>query len=105
MLPNECYLPSRTPYRSRAWLAAVHEIESCVLCGRHGIQAAHSNQDRGQSQKASDCLTAAICPTCHHEIDNGKHLAKAERRARLDRAIVLTIDQLARRGLIDVRKS
>lgn len=21
------------PYRSRAWLSAVHELESCVLCG------------------------------------------------------------------------
>ena|SRR5690554_947167 len=104
MLPNESYLPSRTPYRSRGWLAAVHQIESCVLCGAYGVQAAHSNQDRGRGQKASDCLTAAICPACHHEIDNGKELTGAERRARLDRAIVKTIDQLARRGLIDVRK-
>ncbi|GEK48451.1 hypothetical protein HPA02_27340 [Bisbaumannia pacifica] len=102
MLPNESYLPSG-PYRSRAWLSAVHEIETCVLCGAYGIQAAHSNQDRGRGQKASDCLTAAICPDCHGEIDNGRILSREERRARLDRAIVLTIDQLARRGLIDVR--
>lgn len=104
MLPNQSYLPSAKPYRSRAWMGAVHQIEDCVLCGRHGIQAAHSNQDRGKSQKASDCLTAAICVPCHDEIDNGRHLPKAERRARLDRAIVLTIDQLARRGLIGVTK-
>lgn len=103
MLPNQSYMPTK-PYRSRAWLSAVHEIESCVLCGAWGIQAAHSNQDRGKGQKASDCLTAAICPECHGQIDNGRHLSREERRARLDRAIVLTIDQLARRGLIDVRR-
>ena len=104
MLPNESYMPSRTPYRSRAWLSAVHEIERCVLCGAWGIQAAHSNQDRGMGQKASDALCAALCPACHGEIDNGRDLSKSERRARMDRAIVLTIDQLARRGLIGVTK-
>lgn len=103
MLPNECYLPIQ-PHRCRRWLSAVHEIDECVLCGTHGIQAAHSNQDRGMGQKASDALTAALCPACHHECDNGHRLNKAERRARMDRAIVLTIDQLARRGLIGVKK-
>ena len=92
------------PYRSRAWLSAVHELESCVLCGAWGIQAAHSNQDRGMGQKSSDCLVAALCEPCHGEIDNGRDLSKSERRARMDRAIVLTIDQLARRGLIGVTK-
>lgn len=99
MLPNQSYLPTK-PYRSRAWLSAVHEIESCVLCGAHGVQAAHSNQDRGMGQKSSDALCAALCPECHTEIDSGKSLTRSERRARLDRAIVLTVDQLARRGLI-----
>jgi hypothetical protein len=90
------------PFRSRAWLSAVHELDQCVLCGAWGIQAAHSNQDRGMGQKSSDCLTAALCPSCHSEIDNGRHLDKEERRARMDRAIVLTLDQLARRGLVGV---
>lgn len=103
MLPNQSYLPTK-PYRSRAWLSAVHELEECVLCGAHGIQAAHSNQDRGMGQKSSDCLVAALCPEHHHELDNGRHMAKDERRALMDRAIVLTIDQLARRGLIGVAK-
>lgn len=90
----------RKPYRSRAWLSAVHELDECVLCGAWGVQAAHSNQDRGMGQKSSDALCAALCEPCHLEIDSGKHLTKSERRARLDRAIVLTADQLARRGLI-----
>lgn len=87
-------------YRSEKWLAAVRSIESCVLCHRYGVQAAHRNQGKGMSQKVDDCLTAAICPECHHEIDNGKELTRDERRARLDHAICLTVAELARRGMI-----
>ena len=104
MLPNECYLPAK-PHRCRQWLANVHEIEECVLCGAWGIQAAHSNQHRGRGQKASDALTAALCPSCHGEIDNGKNLTRDERRARMNEAIVLTLDQLARRQLVKAVKA
>jgi hypothetical protein len=91
------------PYRSRKWLAAVHQIETCVLCGAYGIQAAHRNQGKGMSQKTDDCLTAAICQSCHHEIDNGSQLSREERRALLDKAICETVAQLARMGLIEAR--
>lgn len=91
------------PYRSRKWLAAVHKIECCVLCGAYGIQAAHRNFGKGMSQKTDDCLTAALCPSCHHDIDNGNQLNREERRALLDRAVCETIAQLARMGLIEVR--
>ncbi len=91
------------PYRSRKWLAAVHQIEACVLCGAYGIQAAHRNQGKGMSQKTDDCLTAALCPSCHHDIDNGNRLSREERRALLDKAICETVAQLARMGLIEVR--
>lgn len=91
------------PYRSRAWLAAVHQIENCVLCGAYGVQAAHRNQGKGMSQKTDDCLTAALCPACHHDIDNGSQLSREERRALLDKAVCDTIAQLARMGRIEVR--
>ena len=90
------------PYRSRKWLAAVHQIENCVLCGAYGIQAAHMNEGKGMSQKVDDCLTAALCPTCHHDIDNGKTLCLHDRRELLRKAVLLTIAQLARMGLIEV---
>lgn len=86
------------------WFAAVASLEYCALCGVYGIQVAHSNQDRGKSQKAPYCLTAALCPKCHHEIDNGKELPQAERRALMDRAIVLTFLQLVQRGLVVMGK-
>lgn len=50
--------------------------------------------------KAGDHMTAALCPACHHEIDNGKDLPLSERRARMDRAIVLTHDRLVKAGKV-----
>lgn len=89
-----------TVYRSAAWMKAVAELETCVLCARHGVQVAHRNEDKGKSQKVDDCLTAALCPECHHAIDNGKDLAREERRAAMDRAIVLTLRALVRAGKV-----
>ena len=80
------------------WRDAVHEIEDCVLCGRFGVQWSHSNMLRGKSQKSAPCNSAAICNTCHHDIDNGKNLSQLERRELHFRAIVLTHDRLIRAG-------
>lgn len=96
-------LRQRQPvYRSPKWLAAVRQIKTCVLCGAYGVQAAHRNFGKGMSQKTDDCLTAALCQQCHHEIDNGNSLSRDERRALLDKAICETVAQLARMGLIEV---
>ena len=84
----------------KRWFAAVASLESCVLCQKYGVQVAHSNQDRGMSQKSAPWLTAALCPECHHEIDNGRHLERSERRAQMDRAIVKTHDALIRNGKV-----
>lgn len=84
-------------FRSKLWLRAVASLP-CVLCGTEGTQAAHRNEGKGMGMKVDDCLTAALCPTCHAEIDQGGVLARAERRERLDRAILDTVVQLARQG-------
>jgi hypothetical protein len=89
-------------YRSRKWLAAVGQIECCVLCGSYGVQVAHRNEGKGTGLKVDDSLTAALCLSCHHEIDNGNHLTKDERRSMMDKAIVLTLRELTRRELVDV---
>ncbi|MCG9052366.1 DUF1364 domain-containing protein [Laribacter hongkongensis] len=64
------------------------------------MQVAHRNEGKGMGMKSSDHMTAALCPTCHHEIDNGKGLPRDERRARMDRAIVLTHDRLVKAGKV-----
>lgn len=88
-------------YRSEAWKSAVRTIENCVMCGHHGTEVAHRNEGKGISFKTDDCLTAALCHHCHAQIDNGKHMTREERRDFLDRAILMTVVQLARRGLIE----
>lgn len=82
----------------RSWCNAVHSLEMCVLCGAYGIQWSHRNEGRGMGQKSAAHMTAALCPTCHHEIDNGSKLTQSERRALMDRAIVLTHDRLIQAG-------
>lgn len=91
-------------YRSQKWLKAVRSIEHCVLCGKHcQVQAAHRNEGKGIGIKTDDCLTAALCHECHVDIDSGLSMTREERRSQLDRAIVLTIKELARKGNIEVR--
>ncbi|MEL0577035.1 hypothetical protein AACK17_00590 [Pectobacterium punjabense] len=90
----------KTIYRSKKWLAAVGTIERCVLCGTWGTQVAHRNEGKGIGIKTDDCATAAICVHCHTKIDNGKDLTRDERRQMMDRAIVLTIIQITRLGLV-----
>ncbi|ELY3415910.1 hypothetical protein SMW83_001003 [Cronobacter sakazakii] len=87
-------------YRSAKWLTAVSQLGCCVLCRRWGVQAAHRNEDKGMGFKVDDSLTAALCVDCHHAIDNGSELTREERRALMDRAIVLTLRELTRRGLV-----
>lgn len=90
-------------YRSKKWLKAVSELGECVLCGKYGVQAAHRNEGKGMGMKVSDCLTAGLCSACHTEIDQGKILTRDERRARMDRAIVLTLEKLVLSGKVDIR--
>lgn len=84
----------------RKWFEAVAAVENCVLCQRFGVQVSHSNQMRGKSQKSNPWNTAALCPQCHHEIDNGHVLSREERRALHDKAIVRTHDVLISRGVL-----
>nr|WP_228005921.1 hypothetical protein [Xenorhabdus sp. BG5] len=81
-------------------MAAVGQIECCVRCGKYGIQVAHRNEGKGMGLKVDDSLTAALCPECHHAIDNGLDMSRDERRQEMDRSIVLTIKELTRRRLV-----
>ena len=93
------YLKQPT-YRSEAWLRAVASLP-CVKCGIEGqTQAAHRNEGKSLGKKTDDCLTAALCVTCHSAIDQGKDLTREERRSVLDFAILMTLVQLAKNGLV-----
>ena len=70
-------------YRNKKLLEAVRE-SPCQLCGaRDGtVVAAHSDQLRdgkGRSIKAHDYRIAALCYTCHAELDQGSKMSKEDR--------------------------
>ena len=87
-------------FRSEKWLRAVASLP-CVNCGTEGrTQAAHRNMGKGMGIKTHDCWTAALCDTCHGEIDHGKYMTREERREALDWAILQTLAELAVKGLV-----
>jgi hypothetical protein len=92
-----------TTATDRRWFEAGAGIGYCVLCGRHGAQVSHSNMLRGLRQKSAAWNTAALCPECHHDIDNAPRLDQAERRALHFRAITMTHDALIRSGRLVLR--
>lgn len=95
--------PSDAKNRSAAWLAAVRAIPHCVLCQRQrSVEAAHENQGKGIGWKVPDCLTAAICPVCHFDIDNGSEKTLEVRRQLMSKAIRATIVYLFQHDMIGV---
>jgi len=70
-------------YRNRKLLDLLRE-SPCQHCGRADgtVVAAHSNQLRdgkGRGLKASDFRTAALCYTCHSDLDQGSKMSKQAR--------------------------
>lgn len=82
----------------RRWFSAVAGLETCSLCGAFGVQVSHSNLHRGMGQKSEPWMTAALCPSCHHEVDNGPHLSRLERREMHARGINVTHARLIKAG-------
>ena len=70
-------------YRNKKLLEILRQ-SPCQECGREDgtVVAAHSNQLRdgkGRGIKADDFRVAALCYSCHMELDQGKSLSKVER--------------------------
>ena len=89
-------------YRNKKLLEAVRE-SPCQICGAQDgtVVAAHSNQQRdgkGMGLKAHDYRIAALCFTCHANIDQGKTLNKQQKFDAWDNAHRNTIGWLFERG-------
>jgi hypothetical protein len=94
-------------YRNKKLLEIVR-VCPCQICGRQDgtVVAAHSNQQRdgkGMGLKAHDYRIAALCFTCHSEIDQGKTLSKQEKFEAWDEAHRGTIGWLFDRGHLIVQ--
>lgn len=85
-------------WRSEKFRRLVSTLD-CGACGATGpCQAAHRNEGKGMGLKVSDALCAALCPTCHYELDQGKSMSKQERRDFWNRAYINTVQQLIEEG-------
>ena len=94
-------------YRNRKLLDVLRE-SPCQACGRKDgtIVAAHSNQLRdgkGRGIKADDYRVAALCYSCHMELDQGKSLSKVERVEIWEEAHRKTIGWLFETEHLEVR--
>jgi hypothetical protein len=90
-------------FRSEPLRRAVADL-ACRRCGIQGwTQAAHSNEGKGMGIKASDARIAALCHTCHAEIDQGRDMTREERRAAMRDAILETLVELIETERLVVR--
>lgn len=91
-------------YRNEKLLKAVREFP-CQRCGISDgtVVAAHSNQQRdgkGMGTKAADYRIAALCHSCHMELDQGRVFSKEMRRELWDEAHRKTIGMLFENGIL-----
>jgi len=94
-------------YRNQKLLDAVRE-SPCQHCGKSDgtVVAAHSNQSRdgkGRSLKAHDYRIAALCFTCHAELDQGRAMSREERLNMWEDAHRATVGWLFDNDIIGVR--
>jgi len=93
-------------YRNQKLLEVLRE-SPCQKCGAQDgtVVAAHSNQLRdgkGRSIKAHDYRCAALCYTCHMDLDQGNKMSKAERVEMWEDAHRNTIGWLFESGRLTV---
>ena len=93
-------------YRNKNLLEVVRS-SPCQLCRVNDgtVVAAHSNQQRdgkGMGIKAHDYRIAALCYSCHADIDQGKSLNKEARKELWDEAHRRTIGWLFELGHLKV---
>lgn len=93
-------------YRNKKLLEIVRG-SPCQICGiQNGtVVAAHSNQLRdgkGRGIKAADYRIAALCYTCHSEIDQGSRMSKQERLNAWEEAHRATVGWLFELGHLSV---
>lgn len=86
--------------RSKKLLKLVASLD-CQLCGSGVcVQAAHTNWGGGKGRgiKADDNLTAALCMSCHYDIDQSAKWSKAERQQAWNVAHYKTVQTLTDNG-------
>lgn len=96
-------------YRNKKLLELVRQ-SPCQHCGAQDgtVVAAHSNQLRdgkGRGIKAHDYRIAALCFTCHADLDQGAQLSREERLNMWEEAHRKTVGWLFDNNLIVLSSS
>ena len=94
-------------YRNKKLLEILRK-SPCQECGREDgtVIAAHANLLRlgkGRGIKCPDFYTAALCFSCHYELDQGKNLSKIQREEMWIEAYLKTIAWLFDNNHIEIR--
>jgi ferredoxin len=93
-------------YRNKKLLEVVRQ-SPCQHCGRQDgtVVAAHSNllrDGKGRGIKASDYRIAALCFTCHADLDQGNKMSREERKEMWEDAHRATVGWLFEDGHLTV---
>ena len=93
-------------YRNKKLLEYARKLP-CQQCGIDDgtVVAAHSNQLRdgkGRGLKSHDYRIAALCYSCHSNLDQGQVLSKSDRVQMFEDAHRSTIGEFFERGFIAV---
>jgi ferredoxin len=105
-LPASNLNQGRRVYRNKKLLEVVRQ-SPCQHCGRQDgtVVAAHSNllkDGKGRGIKASDYRIAALCFTCHSELDQGNKMSREERKELWENAHRATVGWLFEDGHLTV---
>lgn len=81
------------------------QIPSVCNGNAETVVSAHSNwHDKGMSIKASDCYIAWACSACHHAVDQGSKLNRAERQHYWQRGFERTLKAMWEQGMLRVAR-
>lgn len=94
-------------YRNRKLLDLLRD-SPCHSCGMQDgtVVAAHSNQlidGKGRGLKSHDYRVAALCYSCHMQLDQGAELSKQERKEMWEDAHRKTIGWLFENNHLEVK--
>jgi hypothetical protein len=92
-------------WRNEKYLTAVRYLPCGNCDAPPPSQASHSNQQvdgKGRSIRAHDFMTAALCDSCHREIDSGNVLEEDHRKELWNRAWRRTTMRLFLNGTLRV---
>jgi hypothetical protein len=102
VIGKKAVIPKFNYFRSKKHLMNVADLpcQNCYI--EDQTQAAHSNwaeHGKGRGIKASDEFTAALCQTCHTELDSGARLNKEQRRDLWQMSYQKTVNRLIEKNL------